>query len=330
MSCYDPVLCFASGTGKRTFRHFSKASRIIKESHNLVFDCGKCLDCRKKKARELANRCVLHASLYEKNCFLTLTYDEQKPDYHNRLQYEDIQKFKKNLRRQVDYHHGKKIEIFNVHEYGKNGKKHWHLIVFNHDFSDKELYTVKNGNRLYTSKYLETKWKFGFNTIGDVNEATAMYQAQYMQKDIKNGNTEEEKKSKSQHKGIGLPWFEKHYSQIMRLGYLPINGRKDPVPRAFEKRAHKHYSHFYEPWNFHDLPDRKRMYGPFKPGLENKNIADLWPLYKARKRTFIKDREEEFKNVMQQHLKTGNDPDFVKSGKNALYDLKNKNQQEKF
>lgn len=274
--------------------------------------------------------CVLHSSLYENNCFLTLTYDEKQDSYENILCYEHIQKFKKALRRYCDYHLNKKIEIFNVHEYGKNGKKHWHLIVFNHDFSDKELFTVKKGNRLYTSEKLSQLWKFGFSTIGDVSEATAMYQAQYMEKDIKNGNDKNEKKAKSNHKGIGLPWFEKHYKQVMRLGYIPHAGKKYPFPRKFEKRAHKHYSHFYEPWNFHDLPDRKKMYGLFKPGQENKEIADLWLPYKERKEKFIAEKETAWKEVMDQHMLAKEEPDFVKSGINALYDLNNSIKMEKF
>lgn len=40
-------------------------------------------------------RCVLHASLYKENCFITLTYDESKDGYHNNKEYADIQKFKK-------------------------------------------------------------------------------------------------------------------------------------------------------------------------------------------------------------------------------------------
>ena len=169
MKCGDPVLVFNTEKG-RAYRNWSLTPHVFRPHAILVFDCGKCLNCRKKRASELAMRCVLNASLYEDNMFLTLTYDETKPGYHNELCYTDIQKFKKKLRRYCEYHHNKKIEIFNVHEYGKNGKKHWHLIVFNHDFEDKTIYTRKNGLNLYTSKTLEKMWGFGFVTIGDVTE----------------------------------------------------------------------------------------------------------------------------------------------------------------
>jgi len=225
-----------------------------------VFNCGKCIFCRKNKATELAARCVLHASLYQTNCFITLTYDEQREDYHNKFQYSDIQKFKKKLRRYVDYHYNKKIQIFNVHEYGKNGKKHWHLVIFNHDFSDKELHFMKNGHNYYHSENLKKLWPYGFNIVTDVTEASAMYQSQYMQKDFQYGYVLSEKKSHSKHSGIGRDYFLKHYKQILSLGYIPFGQRKMAIPRYFQKLAHKHYSHFYERQNFHDTSQRKKLY----------------------------------------------------------------------
>ena len=137
MKCMNPILVYRTSNGAQ-YRHFNLANRLFKLKHNQVFNCGTCHICRKRRATELAIRCVLHASLYQQNCFLTLTYDEKKKDYHNDFQYKDIQDFKKRLRRHCDYHYKKKIQIFNVHEYGKNTKKHWHLVVFNHQFPDRK------------------------------------------------------------------------------------------------------------------------------------------------------------------------------------------------
>jgi len=207
------------------------ASDLIRANAQMLFDCNKCLSCRRKNARELATRCVLHASSYHHNCFLTLTYDETQPGYSNNLSYSDIQKFKKRLRKEAAKEQ-KTIEIFNVHEYGKNGKKHWHLIVFNYDFSDKEIFTYKNALPIYTSKLLEKLWPYGFNTIADVSEASAMYQAQYTQKDIKNGNNDSTKKAQSKHSGLGKPYFYSNYKQIMNLGFIPFGGKHVPLPRS--------------------------------------------------------------------------------------------------
>lgn len=325
MKCMDPILCYTplSKPG-RQFRHFSLAGPAFKLLPHQVFSCGKCLFCRKKRATELAMRCVLHASLYTHNSFITLTYDESRKDYHNALQYKDIQDFKKRLRSHCAYHDHKKIEVFNVHEYGRNGKKHWHLIAFNFKPSDLELYTVAASNRLYTSNTLSKLWNYGFHTVGDVSEASAMYQAQYTQKDIKNGNTHNLRKAKSNHSGIGKPYFLHHYRQILTLGYVPFSGRKIPVPRSFLKIAHRHYCHFYEKSAFFDTSSRKAIHRPFKHGVENKEIADLYTNYIETKQEYVKTLITEWEETLSKHLATGDKPDFLLSAENALYDLNNK------
>lgn len=328
--CADPVLCFTVN-GKRIYRHFSLVrdhSLILKKT--LVFNCGKCLFCRKKKSLELAKRCVLHASLYLENCFLTLTYDEKKEGYHNELDYTDIQKFKKRLRSYCFRKDGRRIEIFNVHEYGRNGKKHWHLICFGFNPIDRVLYTTSNLLPLYTSGVLSRLWPFGFHTIGDVSEASAMYQAQYTQKDIKNGNCANGRKSKSNHSGIGKPYFLKHYKQILSLGFIPMDGKKMPIPRYFQKLAHKHYCHFYEPTAFMSGAERKAIHRPFKKDQPNKEIADLFLEFKKLRTEFIKELEIQWDDVISQYLTNKREPGFIIANKNALHDLKNRNTLERF
>lgn len=334
MKCADPVLCYTIND-KKIWRHFSVAKKLLifGSKPDLVTDCGKCLNCRKKKCRELAMRCVLHSSLYKENCFLTLTYDETKKGYHNEKDYTDIQKFKKRLRIHVARATGRRIQIFNVHEYGKNGKKHWHLIVFNFDFLDKEFKTERNGQCYYVSDLLTRLWSHGtkYNQIiGEVSEASAMYQAQYMEKDLKNYNTNNSRKSDSKHSGLGGPYFLQNYRQILSLGYVPFDGRKLPVPRYFQKLAHKHFSHFYDPKQFVRTVTRGPVYrysANFKP---NKEIADLWPYFKEIKDRLVAELEESWSETSKEFLTTKQDPDFIQSNENALYDLQKKNHQERF
>lgn len=329
MKCGNPVLCRIDN-GKKIYRNWNAASPLIRATAQLVHDCGKCLHCQKKRASELAMRCVLNASLYKKNMFLTLTYDESHPGYVNVMTYEDIQKFKKKLRAHCWRREKKRIECFHVHEYGKKGKKHWHAIVFNHDFDDKEIYTKKNGRNLYTSKKLEEMWSHGFVTIGDVTEASAMYQAQYMQKDYKNGNYNDDYKARSQHSGIGKSYFLKNYRQILRLGYIPFAGSRRPIPRYYRKIAHKHWCHYYDRSAFVDLIDRKRLYTRFNDGEANRDLADEYAAYIERRVDFIDKLEGDWEILRDDHLVTGEEPDFVGSLRNSYYDLKNKNTEEKF
>lgn len=330
MKCMDPILCYTSNK-RRQFRHFSLANPVFKLSAQQVFNCRTCIICRQKRSRELAIRCVLHASLYEKNCFLTLTYDESQPGYHNNLDYTHIQKFKKRLRRHCEYHFKRKVQIFNVHEYGKNGKKHWHLVCFNHDFSDRTLFTTKNGNNLFTSKTLQRLWPYGHHTIGDVTEASAMYQAQYTQKDFKNGNITNGKKSYSKHSGIGRDYFLKYYDQILRLGYVPFDGQKIPIPRYFRKIAHKHFSHYHEPGNFFDTPYRKALYKPFsEKNPPIREISDCYEIYNSQQSSYLDEIQSEWDAFIEHNAFNKQDPDFKKSGDNFLYDLNNKKNNQNF
>lgn len=334
MKCGDPWLCYIDGKGNRKFKKFSwyvGPRRLFLPRDHIPFKCGQCLDCRKKSSRQLAVRCVLHASLTPgNNCFLTLTYNEKKKGYHNDFEYPDIQKFKKRLRSFIWRTYKKKIDIYNVHEYGKNGKKHWHLLVFGHDWPDKEVHTYKNDRPLYTSMELRSLWRHGFSTSGDVEFGSAMYQSQYMEKDIKNRTQGTSKRSHSKHSGIGFPYFDRNFRQILRLGYIPFDGHKIPIPRSFIRRAHRHYCHFYDVAAFRDTQTRKAIYRPFKNGEENQEIADLYVLFKSIRDATLLKVQEEWDQVVDQFLTTGRDPDFITSNNNALYDLRNTSAQEKF
>lgn len=306
MKCGNPVLVFLDGNGGRYFRHFDLTRKEKLSNAWQVFNCGKCLHCRKKRAYELAARCVLHGSMYPTNSFLTLTYDEKREGYHNNFDYTDIQKFKKRLRSYVTRRLHVRIEIFNVHEYGRMGKKHWHLICFNYSPEDKEIHTFNKGIPLYTSRTLGELWPYGFSSIGDLSEASAMYQAQYMEKDFRNVHIGTSRKSHSKHSGIGKPYFLKHYKQILMLGYIPFGGNKMPLPRYFEKLAEK-------------------------MGVQgHKEIYELLTEYKKQKQLKVDELEKEWDQVISQHLTTKRDPDFLIALQNTSHDLRNKKQQGDF
>lgn len=103
-----------------------------------------------------------------------------------------------------------------------------------------------------------------------------------------------------------------------------------PLPRYFEKIAHKHYCHFYDTSYFFDTPERKKYYTPFKSGLENKEIADLYHQYTLNKQKLLLDTIQEWETFIMDQWNSEIEPDFKKSGDNALYDLKNRNNTENF
>lgn len=107
--------------------------------------CGNCIGCRLERSRQWAIRCLHESSLYDDNCFITLTYNEENLPYGESLNKRDFQLFMKKLRKAIA---PKKIRFFACGEYGTNqdltnldtlGRPHFHAIIFNHDFADKTL-----------------------------------------------------------------------------------------------------------------------------------------------------------------------------------------------
>lgn len=103
-----------------------------------------------------------------------------------------------------------------------------------------------------------------------------------------------------------------------------------PLPRYFEKLAHKHWSHFNQQQNFFDHKERKRLYAPFKKEQPNEEISKLFEQYKKIKQTKIDELTKEWEAYIHETWLSKELADFTKSGANALYDLRNKQQHENF
>ena len=108
-----------------------------------------------------AVRCMHESQLHDKNCFLTLTYnDENLPTIpcidmetgeiletrQPSLNKRDICLFMKDLRKRF----GAGIRFFQCGEYGeKFARPHHHMILFGFDFPDKKYWCVKRGSVVY-------------------------------------------------------------------------------------------------------------------------------------------------------------------------------------
>lgn len=195
------------------------------------------------------------ASLYEQNCFVTLTYNEEHlPDLKS-LDYRAFQLFMKRLRKQNT---GKKIKFYMCGEYGDEGDRpHYHAALFNHNFDDREYYkTTPAGNRLYISETLNKLWSdenkepLGYATIGDITFESAAYIARYIMKkqngkdknwnyavpDVETGEIlykEKEFAHMSLKEGIGLKFYKKWKSDIFPEDTCVINGTKTLPPKYY-------------------------------------------------------------------------------------------------
>jgi len=218
--------------------------------------CGNCMQCRLKKSKMWALRCMHEASLHKENMFLTLTYsDEYLPENANLVK-EDFQKFMKRLRKHLK---NVKVRYYHCGEYGKNnpedpkhretykisnlGRPHFHALIFGYRFTDGILAGVKDGNRLFVSKLCEKLWPFGYNRYGDVNFKSAGYVARYCTKKI-NGVMKEEHYQRicpetghivklnqeyttmSRRDGIGKGWYDKFKYDLYPKDFVTVGGLK--------------------------------------------------------------------------------------------------------
>lgn len=156
------------------------------------------------------------------------------------LVYADFQKFMKRLRRRT----GAKISFYVGGEYGEELlRPHYHACLFGYDFSDKVYFKKSaSGERLYTSKFLDSLWPFGFATVGSVSFQSAAYIARYCMKKV-NGQLAKshyetitddgeiidrlpEFNHMSLKPAIGKRWLEKFETDVYPRDYVVINGVK--------------------------------------------------------------------------------------------------------
>lgn len=223
MPCYHPNQALRMRDG--SVKVISK-KRVIDFVDKLDKDlfkvpCTQCIGCRLSYSKEKAIRCVLEAETHSENCFITLTYNDKylplavpgKLD-SGTLFYRHLELFWKRLRKkfsnftntsrrgpiQVGFYleNGelcppRYIRYFAVGEYGDQGHRpHYHAILFNVDFPDKEFYTKRGDHVLYTSKILHDLWvdehtgeSLGYSSVGSCSYKAAGYCARYSLKKVK-------------------------------------------------------------------------------------------------------------------------------------------------
>jgi len=273
--CYFPVNCAQSKTenviskeGKRS-RQLIFGMRVPEGSPASVnyeatqVPCGRCIGCRLEKSRQDAIRCVHEASLYEDNCFITLTYSDDFVPKNGSLVKEHFQLFMKRLREYVsrssdpildpkfeppaspEVGQAKRVRFLACGEYGDNlGRPHYHALIFNYDFPDRSFFCVQNGFNLYRSTILESLWPFGFSLVGDVSFESAAYVCRYVLKKVTGENSEyfydgriPEFSLRSLKPGIGAPWLERYKSSVYPDDCVTIRGgMRCKPPRYYDKK----------------------------------------------------------------------------------------------
>lgn len=187
MSCYHPIDCWRVPDPSAPSGH-----RIVFGSPGVppergaeptTIPCGKCIGCRLAHSRAWAVRCVHESTLHDRNCFLTLTFDDDHLPDDLSVHVRDVQLFLKRLRKSLG---DIKVRFFACGEYGeKNARPHYHLIIFGYDFADDRVLLRKTPyGPLYISDHLFRLWPFGFHTIGNVTFKSCAYVARYVTKKV--------------------------------------------------------------------------------------------------------------------------------------------------
>lgn len=189
--------------------------------------CGKCLACRQNYTEDWSVRCMLEASLYDNNYFVTLTYDDLSEPHACR---KDFQEFIDRLR-----YYCPGVRYFACFEKGETThRKHYHAILFNCDLHDLKFIGRRKGNPVYDSDLIRKIWDHGLIDIGDVTPASCQYVAGYVMKKLKEKDPAEFV-CMSLKPGIGAGYLDKHFQEIYDTDGVYINGRKHHVPRYFDK-----------------------------------------------------------------------------------------------
>lgn len=194
-------------------------------------------------------RCVHEASLYESNCFLTLTYSPENLPRDGSLNKKHFTDFMKRLRFKYSGH---RIRYFHCGEYGDTtGRPHYHACLFNFDFPDRKAFKRANSVRLDTSDTLERLWGHGFCTVGDVSFESAAYVARYIMKKV-TGNAAEDHYTRineetgeitvlqpeyttmSRRPGIGKEWFDAYQADVFPDDFVIMRGKKMKPPRFYD------------------------------------------------------------------------------------------------
>lgn len=258
MSCTNPIYALNLGiqdNGKMKVKILPKRYDLYSReqlysrygtSALMALPCGKCLSCLMTRANTWAVRCVLEASLYDQNYFVTLTYDEAHVPFTSFKVKKDFQDFMKRLRK---FYPG--VRYFACCERGEHTHRlHIHAILFNLPLTDLKLVGKRDVGYCWKSKKLEEIWSKGLTDLGEVTLSSARYVARYAQKKLFNPDAKnDEWLVMSLKPGIAQRYFEEHFQDIYKTDQIYFNfGNKTRVrpPRYFDKLLERIDSQYYE------------------------------------------------------------------------------------
>lgn len=216
------------------------AKLSVGKPHELRVPCGQCIECRLRRSREWALRCVHEASLYDVNSFITLTYADEYLPQGGSLDRRAFPLFMKRLRKAFG-----SVRYFHAGEYGeRNGRPHYHALLFGLWFGDAVQVGVSDGGfPRFESGALSDVWEFGRADIGSVTFESAAYVARYCVKKVTGCAADAHYRGRvpeyatmSRRPGIGFRWFEQFRGEVYRDDSVLARGHEVTPPRYYDKK----------------------------------------------------------------------------------------------
>lgn len=251
MPCYHPLTAWRStvvgSSGKVQITFDRREARSLEP---LTLPCGQCIGCRLERSRQWAIRCMHEASLYEDNCFISLTYAPEHLPETGSLVLRDLQLFMKRLRKRFS---PLEIRFFACGEYGEKYRRpHYHVCLFNYRPDD--LVHYKNsptGIRYYTSETLSKLWRYGHVVVGELTFESAAYVARYVTKKITGERAENHYSSvdgetgevyrlrpefvtMSRRPGIASNWFKRFPNDVYPSDHVVVRGIRCKPPKYYD------------------------------------------------------------------------------------------------
>lgn len=216
--------------------------------------CGQCIGCRISRARDWTLRCVHEAELHERNCFVTLTYDQANLPSDQSLNVAHWQRFAKRLRKNVG-----PFRYFHCGEYGETSlRPHYHAAIFGLDFKDDRQVIRSKPHPLWRSPTLTKTWGMGHCSVGALTYESAAYVARYVMKKVTGSRAKEhytrvdtetgevhqvkpEYVTMSRRPGLGADWLSAYAEDVYPADEVVHAGRRHRPPRFYDAQLDDEY-----------------------------------------------------------------------------------------
>ena len=272
MPCLNPSQAYFSvrEDGKKELKFSNVLGRMFRQGCKMPDDsmsvaCGQCMFCRLEKSRETALRCVHESRMFSDNCFITLTFSDEKmkelcpltpggyslvrkhaQDFMKRLREKFARGFEYVLRDgKKRFYQSKNVRAYGCGEYGdNNGRPHYHMCLFGHGFYDGRKPAGKSGSGavFFDSELLSRLWGHGIVSVQDLTNETASYCARYIMKKQMGDSAKEyygdrvpEYNAMSLKPGIGAAWFDQFRRDVFPHDFVIQRGVKRRPPKFYDR-----------------------------------------------------------------------------------------------